>query len=171
MSVSSLIQHEWSMCSQLQKKIKIKRKSSVHGCVWKLLWKEVSLHYVFVHGTCGFSLVHNLWDHRIFLCTNGNYVLNETMSRTLAIHYRVHLPCNQQILSIVHTSKLTLWYSGFWRLDKEKKREITWISFPSMETDGRNRLCIAARDQKLCFIRSECHWGRVEGFVLMEFIY
>ena len=94
-------------------KIKIKQKSSVHGCVWKLLWKEVSLHYVFVHGTCGFSLVHNLWDHRIFLCTNGNYVLNETMSRTLAIHYRVHLPCNQQILSIVHTSKLTLWYSGF----------------------------------------------------------
>ena len=44
-------------------------------------------------GTGGFSLVHNLCDLG-FLCTNGNYVLNEIMPHTLAIHYPVHLPCS-----------------------------------------------------------------------------
>ena len=69
----------------------------------------------------------------VFLCTNGSYVLNKTIPHTLAIHYPVYLPCNKLILSIVH---IQLCYSGFERLDKEKKREIVSISFPSMETDG-----------------------------------
>ena len=55
------------------------------------------------YSTCtdGFLLVHKLWD-LAFLCTNRNYVQNETMPHALSIRYPVYLPCNLQILSIVH---------------------------------------------------------------------
>ena len=38
-----------------------------------------------------------------------------------------------------------------------------------METDGRKSLGIATQDKNYVLL-GECHWGRVEGVVLMEFI-
>ena len=81
------------------------------------------------------------WD---FLCTNGNYVLNETMPHTLAIHYPVHLPCNLQILSIGHKNYVMTDFEG--RINRKSVRS-RQFPFPSMETEGRKMLGIAARDQ------------------------
>ena len=103
-----------------------------------------------------------------FLCTNGNYVLNETMPHTLAIHYPVHLPCNLQLLSRVHKK---LCYNGFSKPDKQKKREIVSISFSEHGNCQTKRFMYSHSRPKLCFIGSECHWGQVKGVVLTEFIY
>ena len=66
------------------------------------------------------------------------------MPHTLAIHYPVHLPCNRQILSIAHKKYVIVDFEG--RINRKNMRS-RQFPFPSMETDGRKRLCIAARDQ------------------------
>ena len=122
------------------------------------------------YGECttdGFSLVHNLWDlgPGISYMYNGNYVLNETIPHTLAIHYRVHLLCNLQILSIVHKNYVR---TDFWWPDKQKKREIASISFCEHGNWWTKKFMYSYSGPKLYFIGSECHWGRLEGVVLTE---
>ena len=66
------------------------------------------------------------------------------MPHTLAIHYSVHLPCNLQLLSIVHKKIVIANFEG--RINRKSVRS-RQFPFPSMETDGGESLCIAARDQ------------------------